>query len=270
MTAPLLRRERAWLYWRQTPTWCPECSAVVPGRIVSEGRRVYLDRACPVHGHARGLLAESLAHFLARSTVPAARANAAIRADPPACPAACSGPCSWHEGPVRRLLVGRSVVATATDPAKVLASIVGELRSRGESIEDVVTGEAGDAEALLHVGRTLPSDEDLAAAVARACGTDGIWRLWVEADGGLPLDVLERRVSRAAGIADDAWTADPDAPLCMSLARTPTNVAVTVHSPMHADTLDLTRLLACPLWVALDPERIVPACWAAMRGLGDA
>jgi hypothetical protein len=94
--------------------------------------------------------------------------------------------------------------------------------------------------------------------------------LWIEADGGLPLDALERRIARATGLAADVWAPDPDAPLCLSHARTAAGVAVVVHAPMSADTLDLTRLLACPIWVALDVERILPACWAAIRGAGNA
>jgi hypothetical protein len=270
MNAPTLRRDRAWIYWRQAQTWCPECRALVPGRVVSEGPRVYLDRACPVHGHSRGLLAESLEHFMARSAVPAGRSDAASRPSPPVCPSACGGPCSWHEGPVRRLIVRRSADGGTTVPEKDLASIVAELRARGEPVEDAVTREAADAEALLHVGRTAPSDVDLADSVARACETGGIWRLWVEADGGLPLDALEGRVSRALGIAANAWAPDPDAPLCLSHGRTAGGLAVVLHAPMNADTLDLTRLLACPIWVALDAERIVPACWAAIRGAGNA
>ena len=253
MNAPHLRRERAWIYWRQTQTWCPECRALVPGRVVSEGPRVYLDRACSVHGHTRGLLAESLDHFLARSTMPARRASVASRPPPPACPAACAGPCSWHEGPVRRLVV----------PAGDSAHLVARLRARGEAVDDLVAGDAADGEAYLHVGRTTPANAELADAVARACGTNGIRRLWVEADGGLPLDALERRIARAAGLAANAWSADPDAPLCLSHARTAGDVELVLHAPMNADTLDMTRLLACPIWVALDAERIVPACWAA-------
>jgi hypothetical protein len=261
MSAPLLRRERPWIYWRQTPTWCPECGTLVPGRVVSEGPRVHLDRACPVHGHSRGLLAESLDHFLARSTAFARRASVASRPSPPsACPGACVGPCSWHEGPVRRLIVPLG------DPAQLVA----RLRARGEAVEDLVTDEAADGEACLRVGRTTPADAELADAVARAAGTDGVLRLWLEADGGLPLDALERRVARTMGLAAEAWAPDPDAPLCLSHARTAAGVDVVVHAPMNADTLDLTRLLACPIWVALDTERIVPACWVAIRGAGNA
>ena len=259
MNAPLLRRERAWIYWRQTPTWCPECGALVPGRVISEGQRVYLDRACSVHGHTRGLLAESLDHFLARSTSPSHRTHVASRPSPPACPSACAGPCSWHEGPVRRVIV----------PVGDAAHLAARLRARGEAVDDLMLGDAAEGEACLRVGRTTPADAELADAVAQACGRNGVRRLWVEADGGLPLDALERRVARAADLAADAWSPDPDAPLCLSHARTAAGVDVVIHAPMNADTLDLTRLLACPVWVALDAERILPACWAAIRGDAD-
>lgn len=38
---------------KQTRTRCVECHAELPGRVVEEGGRVYLERMCPEHGFAR-------------------------------------------------------------------------------------------------------------------------------------------------------------------------------------------------------------------------
>jgi len=265
MTGSALRRDRAFLYWRQTPTWCPDCDSRVPGRIISEGPRVYLERACPRHGHGRALLHESLQVFLARSLQPARRSSAVRPPAPADCPRGCTMPCAWHEGPVRRLHFAPAEAPNALAPADRQA-LLDRLRANGEPLEDVVAGDAAEGEAFLRVGRAAPDDAALAAWFAGLRGRDRTRRAWLESADGLPLDVLGRRVARAAGLAETAWTADPDAPLCLSRTRTPAGLDVVLHAPMQAGTLDLTRLLSCTVWVASSADRVVPACWAAIRG----
>ncbi|MBI5501930.1 MAG: hypothetical protein HY907_16925 [Deltaproteobacteria bacterium] len=289
MTGPRLRRDRSYLYWRQTPSWCVECGTRVPGRIVSEGKRVYLERACPTHGHSRGLLAESLEFWQARMLRPARRAPATTRRDaPPECPRDCHGPCSWHEGPVRRLIAPAS--APAGPPAEspdalpdalpalpdalpalpdALPALPTRLRAAGEPLEDVVTGEAAEGEAFLAVGRMAPDDEALSRWMAGLASRPGVRRAWIEATDGLPLDVLGARVARAVGVDDAGFEADADAPMCLSRTRLPgTDIPLVLHAPMQAATLDLTRLLTCPVWTWTADGAIVPACWGRIRAKG--
>jgi hypothetical protein len=264
VTSSALRRDRTFLYWRQTPTWCPDCGARVPGRIISEGPRVYLERACPSHGHGRGLLHESLEAYLARALQPARRSAVARPPAPAECPRNCTTPCAWHEGPVRRLQFAATGSPGALESV-AREALVARLRANGEPLADVVYGETAAHEAFLRVGRAAPDDGTLAAWFAGVAAGSSTRRAWLESADGLPLDVLGRRIARAAGLPETAWTPDPDSPLCLSRARTATGLDIVLHAPMHAATLDLTRLLSCSVWVTSSTDRVVPACWAAIR-----
>jgi hypothetical protein len=267
MTVPVARKERTHLFWRHAAAWCAECRTHVPGRIVSEGPRVFLERACPRHGHARGLVSESREHFLERSTTPAATARppGARRPDPAAsCPGAC-GPCSWHEGAIRRLLVPLGDDGRPAAGEAAVRELIRRLEEAGDPPGETVRGEAAAGEAFLRIGRTDPDDRTLAGRFAAASLRPGIRRAWFEATGGLPLDALERRVAKALGLGADAFRPDPAAPLCLSLGPAAGGAALVLHAPMTADTLDLTRLVACPIWTVETPDRIAPACWATIR-----
>lgn len=75
---------------------CGPGSDLVEVRYISDGKGVFLERHCPVHGKSRTLVAESLAWYLeAQQRPPAPRPPGLVVQRAESCPRAC-GPCERH------------------------------------------------------------------------------------------------------------------------------------------------------------------------------
>jgi uncharacterized radical SAM superfamily Fe-S cluster-containing enzyme len=48
---------------KQTESLCPKCLRVIPAQVVTEGRAVYQEKACPEHGMFKNYLWPDAVHY---------------------------------------------------------------------------------------------------------------------------------------------------------------------------------------------------------------
>src|SRR3989440_9149527 len=65
--APVVRRDRPYIYHNFTSSLCPTCLKVIQAKVILQNDRVYMLKTCPDHGAMRTLLSSDAAYYLSQS-----------------------------------------------------------------------------------------------------------------------------------------------------------------------------------------------------------
>src|SRR5919201_4088065 len=65
--APVVRRDRPYIYHNFTNSLCPTCLKVIQAKVILQNNKVYMLKTCPDHGAMRTLLSSDAAYYLSQS-----------------------------------------------------------------------------------------------------------------------------------------------------------------------------------------------------------
>src|SRR5438874_2593498 len=64
--APVVRRDRPYIYHNFTNSLCPTCLKVIQAKVILQNNKVYMLKICPDHGAMRTLLSSDAAYYLSQ------------------------------------------------------------------------------------------------------------------------------------------------------------------------------------------------------------